>query len=64
MAFEIDLLVDSGGYLVEKWSQVGTKIDPKSMSASKSVVLKQPRFSVRKTIRLRVLEVKVETKNR
>ena len=48
MAFEIDLLFDFGGFLVEKWSQVGTKIDPKSMSASKSVVLKKHRFSFRK----------------
>ena len=64
MAFEIDLLFDFGGFLVEKWSQVGTKIDPKSMSASKSVVLKKPRFSLGKTIRWRVLEVKIERKNR
>ena len=44
MAFEIDLLFDFGGFLVEKWSQVGTKIDPKSMSASKSVVKKNSFF--------------------
>ena len=64
MAFEIDLLFDFGGFLVEKWRQVRTKIDPTSMSASKSAVLKKLRFSLGKTIRLRVLEVKVETKNR
>ena len=60
----MDLLFDSGGFLVEKWSQVHTTIDPTSMSASKSVVLKKPRFSLGKTISLRALEVKVETKNR
>ena len=52
------------GFLVEKWRQVGTNINPKSMCTSKSDVLKKLRFSLGKTILLKVLEVKVGTKNR
>ena len=63
MPFGIDLLCDFGGFLVEKWKQVGTNMDPKSMCNSKSDVLKKPCFSFRKTILLNVLEVKVGTKN-
>ena len=37
------------GFLVDKWRQVGTKIDPKSMCTSKTDVLKKPYFSLRKT---------------
>ena len=49
--------------LVEKWRQVDTKIDPKSICNSKSDVLKKLRFSKRKIVLLIVLEVKVGTKN-
>ena len=51
MPLGVGFLKDFSGFGRVKWSQVGTKIDPKSMSASKSVVLKKLRFTLRKTIR-------------
>ena len=63
MPLEIDFLFDFGGFLVEKWRQVGTNMDPKSMCNAKSDVLKKLSFSLGKTILLNVLEVKVGTKH-
>ena len=63
MPFGIDFLRDVGGLLVEKWRQVGTNMDPKSMCNAKSDVLKKLSFSVGKTILLNILDVKVGTKN-
>ena len=62
MPLEIDFLCDFGGFLVEKWRQVGTNMDPKSMCNAKSDYLKKLRFSVGKTILLHILEVKVGIK--
>ena len=63
MPFGIDFFCNCGGFLVEKWRQVGTNMDPKSMCNAKSDVLQKPSFSAGKTILLNVLEVKVGTKN-
>ena len=63
LPFGIDFLCDFRRFLVEKWRQVGTKIDPKSMYNSKSDLLKKQSFSTGKTILLNVLEVKVGTTN-
>ena len=48
MPLEIDFLCDFGGFLVEKWRQVGTNMDPKSMRNAKSDVVKKPSFSIGK----------------
>ena len=63
MPFGIDFLLDFGGFVMEKWKQLGTNMDPKSMCNSKSDVLKKHWFSFGKTILLNILEVKVGTKN-
>ena len=48
---------------MEKWRQVGTNMDPKSMCNAKSDVLNNSNFSSCKTILLNVLAIKIRTKN-
>ena len=40
MCLGIDVWAEFGGFLVPKWSQVGTNIDQKSMPSAKSDFLK------------------------
>ena len=64
MHLGIDFWKDFDGFLEEKWRHVGTQIDQKSMSTSKSDVLKKPRFSYGKTMILMVQGFEVGRKNR
>ena len=48
MHLGIDFRKDFGGFWEAKWSQVGTKIDQKSMLSSKGAFLKKPYFSLGK----------------
>ena len=62
MPFGIDFLCDFGGFFVEKWKQVGTNIDQKSMPTSKNEFLKKL-SSAGKTMILKIPGVEVENKN-
>ena len=55
---------DFDEFLKEKSKHVGTKIEQKSMPTSKSDFLKKPRFSLGKTMILRVQGFEVGGKNR
>ena len=48
MPLEIDFVCDVGGFVVEKWRQVGTNMDPKSMCNAKSDVKKSLVFPYEK----------------
>ena len=64
MHLGIDFWKDFDGFWKEKWRQVGTKIDQKSMPTSKSDFLKKPYFSLGKTTTGRSPGVEVGSKNR
>ena len=63
MRLGIDFWEDFGGFLEEKWRQVGTQIDEKSMPTSKRDFSKKPCFSSRKTMILKVQGSEVGSKN-
>ena len=50
MPLGIGLLSDLLKFLIQKWRQLGIKIDLKSMISSKDDFLKKPNFSIRKTM--------------
>ena len=63
MPFKIGFWSDFNGFLKEKWRHVGIKIEQKSMPTSKSDFLKKLRFSLGKTMILKVLGIEVGSQN-
>ena len=64
MPFKIGFWMDFTGFWEGKLRHVGTKIEQKSMPTSKSDFLKKPRFSLGKTMILRVQGIEVGGENR
>ena len=64
MHLGIDFWKDFGGFLEEKWTHVGTKIEQKSMPTSKSEFLKKLCFPLGKAMILKVQGIEVGANNR